>query len=54
MSDTLSTFELFQKFPNEETARTFFEARRWGDRLFVVIAVLAICPSVGTRLAAVG
>jgi len=29
--DTLSTFEFFQKFPNEETARKFFEARRWGD-----------------------
>ena len=31
MSDTLSTFEFFQKFPNEEAARTFFETRRWGD-----------------------
>lgn len=31
MSDTLSTFEFFQKFPNEESARNFFEARRWGD-----------------------
>lgn len=31
MSDSLSTFEFFQKFPNEETARTFFENRRWGD-----------------------
>lgn len=31
MSDTLSTFEFFQKFPNEESARTFFENRRWGD-----------------------
>ena len=27
--DTLSTFEFFQKFPNEESARQFFEARRW-------------------------
>lgn len=31
MSDTLSTFEFFQKFPNEEAARTFFEARRWNE-----------------------
>ena len=29
MSDTLSTFEFFQKFPNEEAARNFFETRRW-------------------------
>jgi transposase-like protein len=29
MSDTLSTFEFFQKFPNEEAARTFFETRCW-------------------------
>jgi len=28
--ETLSTFEFFQKFPNEETARMFFENRRWG------------------------
>ena len=31
MSDTLSTFEFFQKFPNEEAARNFFEKRRWAD-----------------------
>ena len=31
MSDTLSTFEFFQKFPNEEAARKFFENRRWGS-----------------------
>lgn len=29
--ETLSTFEFFQKFPNEEAARKFFEARRWAD-----------------------
>ncbi|MBY6201018.1 IS1595 family transposase [Maritalea mobilis] len=29
--ETLSTFEFFQKFPNEEAARKFFEAKRWGD-----------------------
>lgn len=31
MSDTLSTFEFLQKFPNEEAARNFFETRRWGN-----------------------
>lgn len=31
MTDTLSTFEFFQKFPNEEAARKFFETRRWGS-----------------------
>jgi len=30
MTETLSTFEFFQKFPNEEAARVFFETRRWG------------------------
>lgn len=29
--ETLSTFEFFQKFPNEEAARVFFEKRRWND-----------------------
>ena len=29
--ETFSTFEFFQKFPNEEAARKFFETRRWGD-----------------------
>lgn len=29
--ETLSTFEFFQKFPNEDAARQFFETRRWGD-----------------------
>lgn len=28
--ETLSTFEFFQKFKDEEAARKFFEARRWG------------------------
>ncbi len=27
--ETLSTFEFFQKFPNEEAARQYFEAKRW-------------------------
>lgn len=29
--DTLSTFEFFKKFPDEEAARKFFENRRWGS-----------------------
>ena len=29
--ETLSTFEFFKKFPDEEAARKFFEAKRWGD-----------------------
>lgn len=29
--ETLSTFEFFQRFPNEEAARLHFEAQRWGD-----------------------
>ena len=29
--ETLSTFEFFKKFPDEEAARKFFEARRWGN-----------------------
>ena len=41
MSDTLSTFEFFQKFPNEEAARQFFENRRWGSE-----AVCGHCGSV--------
>lgn len=28
--ETLSTFEFFRKFPDEEAARKFFEGRRWG------------------------
>ncbi len=28
--ETLSTFEFFRKFPDEEAARKFFVARRWG------------------------
>ncbi len=41
MPDTLSTFEFFQKFPNEEAARTFFENRRWGG-----VPVCGHCGSV--------
>lgn len=29
--DTLSTFEFFAKFPDEEAARKFFEAKRWSN-----------------------
>ena len=28
---TISTFELFQMFPDQESARVYFEARRWPD-----------------------
>lgn len=41
MTDTLSTFEFFQRFPDEDAARKFFEARRWGDE-----AVCGHCGSV--------
>jgi transposase-like protein len=30
--DTLSTFQFFQRFPNEEAARKRFEAQRWGNQ----------------------
>lgn len=36
---TISTFELFQMFPDQESARTYFEARRWPDG--------ATCPACG-------
>jgi transposase-like protein len=29
MTETISLYEFFQKFPNEEAARVFFEAKRW-------------------------
>lgn len=32
MSDTLSTFEFFENFPNEESARLYFEKRRWDSQ----------------------
>jgi transposase-like protein len=44
---TISTFELFQMFPDAESARAYFEARRWPDG--------AVCPAcneaerIGTR-----
>jgi transposase-like protein len=44
---TISTFELFQMFPDAESARAYFEARRWPDGV--------ICPAcneaerIGTR-----
>lgn len=44
---TISTFELFQMFPDQESARAYFEARRWPDG--------ATCPAcneakrIGTR-----
>ena len=43
---TISTFELFQMFPDDESARAYFEARRWPDG--------AICPACNeaTRIGA--
>lgn len=44
---TISTFELFQMFPDQESARIYFEAKRWPDG--------AVCPAcnetkrIGTR-----
>ena len=44
---TISTFELFQMFPDAESARAYFEGKRWPDG--------AICPAcaepkrIGTR-----
>src|SRR5436305_329933 len=44
---TISTFELFQMFPDQESARTYFEAKRWPTG--------AVCPAcneaerIGTR-----
>ena len=38
---TISTFELFQMFPDQESARTYFEARRWPDG--------ATCPACGEQ-----
>lgn len=29
--ETISTLQFFQRFPNEEAARKFFETRRWGN-----------------------
>lgn len=36
---TISTFELFQMFPDQESARAYFEAKRWPDG--------AHCPACG-------
>jgi transposase-like protein len=44
---TISTFELFQMFPDQESARAYFEGKRWPDG--------AVCPAceeaqrIGTR-----
>ena len=44
---TISTFELFQMLPDQESARVYFEAKRWPDG--------AVCPAcneakrIGTR-----
>lgn len=31
--ETISTFEFFEKFPDEEAARLYFENRRWGKEI---------------------
>lgn len=36
---TISTFELFQMFPDNESARLYFEAKRWPEG--------AVCPACG-------
>jgi transposase-like protein len=36
---TISTFELFQMFPDQESARAYFEGKRWPDG--------AVCPACG-------
>jgi len=36
---SISTFELFQRFPDQESARVYFEAARWPDG--------AVCPACG-------
>lgn len=36
---SISTFELFQRFPDQESARLYFEAARWPDG--------AVCPACG-------
>ena len=36
---TISTFELFQMFPDQDSARAYFEAMRWPDG--------AVCPACG-------
>ena len=36
---TISTFELFTMFPDQESARAYFEAKRWPDG--------AVCPACG-------
>lgn len=39
---TISTFELFRMFPDQESARVYFEARRWPDG--------ATCPACGEAI----
>jgi transposase-like protein len=40
-SSTISLLELFQQFPDHDSARAYFEARRWPDG--------AACPSCGEK-----
>ena len=36
---TISLFELFEKFPNEESAKKYLEEKWWGDKI--------VCPFCG-------
>jgi len=38
---TISTFELFRMFPDQESTRLYFEARRWPSG--------AVCPACGEQ-----
>jgi len=41
MTDTLSLYDFFQKFPNEDSARVYFEQQRWSSE--------ATCPHCGSH-----
>jgi len=32
--ETVSLYQFFERFPNEEAARTYFETNRWGDEAY--------------------
>ena len=36
---TISLFELFEKFPDEESAKKYLEGKRWSDKV--------VCPFCG-------
>jgi len=39
--ETISLYQFFEKFPNEESARLYFEEKRWAGQ--------AVCPSCGSH-----